>query len=56
MDKMRGPGSGKNLFLYPDPGFKKAPDPGSGSVTLIFVNSVYILFQYPMHLPKAFGK
>jgi hypothetical protein len=23
------PGSGKNLFLIPDPGVKKAPDPGS---------------------------
>ncbi len=28
-----GSGSGKNLFLIPDPGFKKAPDPGSGSAT-----------------------
>jgi hypothetical protein len=28
------PGSGKNLFRIPDPGFKKAPDPGSGSATL----------------------
>jgi hypothetical protein len=27
------PGSGKNLF--PDPGVKKAPDPGSGSATLL---------------------
>jgi hypothetical protein len=26
--------SGKNLFLIPDPGVKKAPDPGSGSATL----------------------
>jgi hypothetical protein len=23
------PGSGKNLFRIPDPGIKKAPDPGS---------------------------
>ncbi len=30
------PGSGKNLFRIPDPGVKKAPDPGSGSATLIF--------------------
>ncbi len=29
------PGSGKNLFRIPDPGVIKAPDPGSGSVTLI---------------------
>ncbi len=28
------PGSGKNLFRVPDPGVKKAPDPGSGSATL----------------------
>jgi hypothetical protein len=28
------PGSGKNLFRIPDPGFKKALAPGSGSATL----------------------
>jgi hypothetical protein len=28
------PGYGKNLFRIPDPGVKKAPDPGSGSATL----------------------
>jgi hypothetical protein len=28
------PGSGKNLFRIPDPGVKKAQDPGSGSATL----------------------
>ncbi len=28
------PGSGKNLFRIPDPGIKKAPDPGSGTATL----------------------
>jgi hypothetical protein len=27
-------GSGKNLFLIPNPGVKKAPDQGSGSATL----------------------
>jgi hypothetical protein len=32
--KNMGLGSGKNLFRIPDPGFKKAPDPGSGSATL----------------------
>jgi hypothetical protein len=31
---VRDPGSGKNLFQIPDPGVKKAPDPGSGSATL----------------------
>jgi hypothetical protein len=32
-----GLGSGINLFLIPDPGpgVKKAPDPGSGSATLL---------------------
>jgi hypothetical protein len=30
------PGSGKNPFRIPDPGVKKAPDPGSGSATLIY--------------------
>jgi hypothetical protein len=34
--EIRDPGSGKNLFWIPDPGFKKkAPDPGSGSATLV---------------------
>ncbi len=32
---IRDPGSGKNLLRIPDPGVKKAPDPGSGSATLI---------------------
>jgi hypothetical protein len=32
----------KNLFRIPDPGVKKAPDPGSGSVTL----RTYILLPY----------
>jgi hypothetical protein len=27
---IRDPGYGKNLFRIPDPGVKKAPDPGSG--------------------------
>ena len=31
------PGSGINLFRIPDPGVKKAPDPGSGSATLILL-------------------
>jgi hypothetical protein len=26
---IRDPGPGKNLYRIPDPGFKKAPDPGS---------------------------
>jgi hypothetical protein len=32
---IRDPGSGKNLFQIPDPGVKKALDPGSGSATLL---------------------
>jgi hypothetical protein len=31
---IRDPRTGKNLFRIPDPGFKKAPEPGSGSATL----------------------
>jgi hypothetical protein len=31
---IRDLGSGKNLFRIPDPGVKKALDPGSGSATL----------------------
>jgi hypothetical protein len=30
-------GSGKKLFGIPDPGVKKAPDPGSGSATLLIL-------------------
>jgi hypothetical protein len=41
------PGSGKNSFRIPDPGVKKAPDPGSGSATLPTINLlthfIYIL-------------
>ena len=40
---IRGPGSGKNLFRIPDPGVKKAPDPGSGSATL--ATNMYNMFQ-----------
>ncbi len=32
---IRDPGSGKNLFRIPDPRVKKAPDPGSGSATMV---------------------
>ncbi len=38
MGWIRDPGSGKNLFRIPDPGVRKAPDPGSGSATLIANN------------------
>jgi hypothetical protein len=36
---IRDPGSGKNLFRIPDPRVKKAPDPGSGSATLVLVEN-----------------
>jgi hypothetical protein len=36
------PGSERNLFRIPDPGVKKAPDPGSGSATLIKVDLINI--------------
>jgi hypothetical protein len=32
------PGSGKNIFRILDPGVKKAPDPGSGSATLVRID------------------
>jgi hypothetical protein len=37
--RIRDPGSGKNLFRIPDSGprVKKAPDPGSGSATLLAI-------------------
>jgi hypothetical protein len=34
---IRDPGSGKNPFRIPDPGVKMAPDPGSGSATLLIM-------------------
>ncbi len=33
-------GSGKNLFRIPDPGVKKAPDPGSATLLLYFVKKM----------------
>jgi hypothetical protein len=36
------PGSGKNLFRIPDPGVKKASDPGSGSATL-YCSVIFII-------------
>ncbi len=37
--EIQNPGSGKNLFRIPDPGVKKAPDPGSGSATLQYLRN-----------------
>jgi hypothetical protein len=42
---IRDPGSGKNLFRIPDPGVKKAPDPGSGSATLVYRIGLSTNFQ-----------
>ncbi len=39
------PGSGKNLFRIPDPGVKKAPDPGSGSEKLSAIIIIIIIYQ-----------
>ncbi len=40
---VRDQGSGKNLFRIPDPGVKKAPDPGSGSATLVRIWNIFTL-------------
>jgi hypothetical protein len=37
--EIRDSGSGKKPFRIPDPGVKKAPDPGSGSATLLMTHS-----------------
>ncbi len=47
---IRDPGSGKNLFRIPDPGVKKAPDPGSGSATL--EKGYYKFFEYHISVKK----
>jgi len=38
------PGSGKKPIPIPDPGFKKAPDPGYGSATLPYCFKYGILY------------
>ncbi len=40
---IRDPGSGKNLFRIPDPGVKKAPDPGSATLVRSFKYVLLIL-------------
>jgi hypothetical protein len=58
---IRDPGSGKNLFRIPDPGAKKAPDPGSGSATLVIsppfppLFPVWIMEVYCIHLYSVLG-
>ncbi len=53
----RDPGSGKNLFRIPDPGVKKAPDPGSGSATLEIscVEVLDVLFWWLKASPIAWA-
>ncbi len=61
---IRDPGSGKNLFRIPDPGVKKAPDPGSGSATLgtgtgiLFLFNLFskYLFVFPRSLRVRLGE
>jgi hypothetical protein len=43
---IRDPGSGKNLFRIPDPGVKKATDPGSGSATLLITQRVKFFLHF----------
>ncbi len=43
---IQDPGSGKNLFRIPDPGVKKAPDPGSGSATLGSRHFLWVICRY----------
>jgi hypothetical protein len=53
------PGSGKNPFRIPDPGVKKAPDPGSGSATLVRLSFgltlIYLLKSVGL-LPESFSE
>jgi hypothetical protein len=57
---IQGPVSGKNLSRIPAPGVKKAPDPGPGSATLLFISIVwrlllvsFLLFLF--HNKKQYG-
>jgi hypothetical protein len=36
------PGSGKNLFWIPDPGVKKAPDPGSATLVTLNIGKFFL--------------
>jgi hypothetical protein len=47
--EVRDLGSGKNPFWIPDPGVKKAPDPGSGSATLVHCTSRIQTFIQKLH-------
>ncbi len=49
---IRDPGSGKNLFRIPDPGVKKAPDPGSA--TLLCTRVVKVPFSRNNYFSYSF--
>jgi hypothetical protein len=51
-----GSGIGKSLFRIPDPalGVKKAPDPGSGSVTLIVGSHLSVLNENTLYHTAGF--
>ena len=51
-----GLGSGKNLFRIPDPGVKKAPDPGSGSATRLFWQENLSFFPSRIQIPDTVVK
>ncbi len=47
------PGSGKTIFRIPDPGVKKAPDPGSATLLFIINTTTKTLMKnnFRVHLP-----
>jgi hypothetical protein len=53
---IRDPGSGKKLFRIPDPGVKKATDPGSGSATLLLSLKNYLNVTSKSKRQKFFFK
>jgi hypothetical protein len=55
---IRDPGSGKNLFRIPDPGVKKAPDPGSATLLrryILCIHSAVGAKRYILHIYTACG-
>jgi hypothetical protein len=58
---IRNPGSGENLFRIPDPGVKKAPDPGSriwirNTANMQLIIFIYLfIFKY-QHRLRIYGK
>jgi hypothetical protein len=54
---IRDPGSGKNLFRIPDPGVKKAPDPGSATLLKMLVLNILLVRKdmKKCHSEHSFG-